>query len=76
MARAAALDVLAVDARGASRDDAPLLDLLAAVVVDVEDVETVDQARDETKDRQEYVDNKICARRVSSSVPLLLPFRG
>ena len=60
---AAGLDVVAVDAGGAAGDEAALAGLLAAVEVDVLDVEGMDVARDDAEDGQADVDEEVCGRR-------------
>lgn len=57
-----ALDAVTVDARRPLRGGQPVADLLAAVVVDVEDVEGVDRSGDEAEDRQADVDEQIWGR--------------
>lgn len=53
------LHLVAVDAGGAAGGGAALGHLVAAIIVDVEDVEAVDQTRDEPEDRQENVDDEV-----------------
>lgn len=55
----AALDALAVDTRRPLRGGQPVPVLLAAVIVDVEDVEGVDRSGDEAEDRETDVDKQI-----------------
>lgn len=58
----AALDAVTVDARRPLWGRQPVADLLAAVVVDVEDVEGVDRSGEEAEDRETDVDKQIWRR--------------
>jgi hypothetical protein len=57
----AGLDPVAVHARGRAGEQATLTRLLAAVVVDVFDVEGMHVAWEVPKDREEDVDEEICS---------------
>jgi hypothetical protein len=60
VARAASgLDLVAVDAGSTASGGTALCNLIAAVVVDVEDVESMNKTWDETQNREEDVDDEV-----------------
>lgn len=68
VAVAAGLDVFGVDTRGATAGDPSFARQLAAVVVDVLEVEGVDVAREVTQQRETDVDDKVCAQSAGLAV--------
>lgn len=54
-----ALDAVTVDARRPLRRGQPVAELLAAIVIDVKDVEGMDSSRKEAEERETDVDKQI-----------------